>query len=825
MRIVLLNDTGANGHLGCEAVSNALRRHLHGCGITDITAIFNRQLKCGADGALLPGSEAMLHHRLHDADFVILNGEGTLHHDRAPELVHALDMVMAARVPFAVVNALFADFPSLVPALKAAEAVTLRDGRSLAVARGMGVEASLCGDAVLYAAFDPVEAAAVGAGRDGGTLVTDWHGAAPGIARIRSEEALAAGAVYFPFSRPDSADVWPVAPKRMAQVGHVVTGRYHGAIFALLAARRLTMLPSNSHKMTQLLVDLGVTHDPESERDWPRVLDEAQVAQARDELRRIAGDPTLHPLAPLRLDRRVRPAAALSAARSAKVAPPPPAEDDLSPPTPLQAARDCADRVLIQPEGRALRQRLGRLAPGTLRTAATHLLHEGHPEKATLLLAELAPADPEAAFRLALDCQQAAPGNVTINLRLAGIAAHAGQPALALATYAAAHESAPLVPPMAQRAAILALQQGQPDRALSLALPGPSAAPPVLPSDPDDRRLATALVAAVRADAETPARDIARLLLQGPDLLSGDTRDLAARTLAATGAFAEGCRAMSESLATRDPVLAEARAHHLGPDGKGSLLVIPDSLGVGNAVLLAMPLLDDRVRLEGPVTILVDERLHAPFARVLPTGTRLLPTGSGLHGRFRHVVTGFDLLAALGSPEEGDRSSARPILRPDPANRDRLRARYRDRFGPVPLVGLAWHTSNTRSARARNWPLDMVRHFLSRHGDTRFVSLQPDIAQALRHARLICSDNLWVDEEIDPKRSISAQLDQISALDAVVTTDCSAAFFSAALGCPTHLVLPRTPYWQWPRRRSHFGHVTIHDRLEEIDAPGNSGSP
>ena len=255
MRVILLNDTSNNDHYGCFAVSNGLRGYFDRRDDVVVVPIFNRQLQVAAHtGEIVAEQRVWLDAQIAAADYVVVNGEGTLHAGRAPEIELALAAARRLGKPFCVANSILRDYAILGEQLGDADFVTLRDDRSVAEAERLGVRATRCADAALFARFEAWSAGAA----PRGVAATDWHGAAPPWVRERVLAAIADGACFLPFRHPAAWSDWPGIVARLAGFRHVVCGRYHGALLAILAGCEVTLLRSNTDKIEELARELGL---------------------------------------------------------------------------------------------------------------------------------------------------------------------------------------------------------------------------------------------------------------------------------------------------------------------------------------------------------------------------------------------------------------------------------------------------------------------------------------------------------------------------------------------------------------------------------------
>lgn len=276
---VILNDTRADFHHGCSRVMSVLEQGLAAQGIS-VTARSPLRHKWWEDKHFLS--------HLAQADRVVINGEGTLHHGR-PAGQDLLKVVSheACKAPTYLVNALYQENPAdWLGYLAGFNGVWVRDSRSAAElnaggARCDGVlpDLTLCGGA-LPAPSAPRAGTIVGdsvdhdmsaalrayALRAGGTFV-------PSLSHLKRPKGRTAlgralrNRYIARFERQAQREFAPLAlcktaeayADRLSGAEFHVTGRFHGACFSILTGTPFVALTSNSWKIEMLLSDLGLS--------------------------------------------------------------------------------------------------------------------------------------------------------------------------------------------------------------------------------------------------------------------------------------------------------------------------------------------------------------------------------------------------------------------------------------------------------------------------------------------------------------------------------------------------------------------------------------
>jgi tetratricopeptide (TPR) repeat protein len=216
--------------------------------------------------------------------------------------------------------------------------------------------------------------------------------------------------------------------------------------------------------------------------------------------------------------------------------------------------------------------------------------------------------------------------------------------------------------------------------------------------------------------------------------------------------------------------------------------------GVGDEIMFA-GLLRDVVAAGNGYVLECDRRLKPLFARSFPEvevvsgydpdlqpGLEIvthLPSGS-LPGLYRRRLEDFA-------------TTPSSYLVADAARSKQLRARYDD---GRPLVGIAWHSKNTKSGHGRSVDLAQLAPLFAQTG-VRWVSLQYGDPVGLRDQALAAEAPLLIDAEVDQWTDLDGFAAQVAAMDLVVTIDNSTAHMAAASGVPTWILLPFAPDWRW----------------------------
>jgi ADP-heptose:LPS heptosyltransferase len=280
-----------------------------------------------------------------------------------------------------------------------------------------------------------------------------------------------------------------------------------------------------------------------------------------------------------------------------------------------------------------------------------------------------------------------------------------------------------------------------------------------------------------------------------PDLAEAGAAESMALLL--KGDFASGWKAFEFRWQIRDwetPMRAYPQPLWCGERLPSARLLIWGEQGIGDEVMFA-GLVPEVIRAGHRCVLDCDPRLQPLFARSFPAVDVVsgynphrdkelnvavhLPSGS-LPGFFRTSLEAFA-------------NTQSPYLTADPIRRDS----FRESLGGSRLhVGLAWHTRNRQSGRARSIDLALfARLFAS--SNAHWTSLQYGDHDALEAEASQSAAPLFIDRSVDQLSNLDLFAAQVAAMDLVITIDNSTAHLAAALGISTWLLLPFAPDWRW----------------------------
>jgi hypothetical protein len=153
-------------------------------------------------------------------------------------------------------------------------------------------------------------------------------------------------------------------------------------------------------------------------------------------------------------------------------------------------------------------------------------------------------------------------------------------------------------------------------------------------------------------------------------------------------------------------------------------------------------------------------------------------------------------------PNAGSFPSRPGYLKAEPAQIDSFRARYRERFGDRPVIGVSWRGGTGKVTQVRSVALTAWAPIL-RQPAFGFVNLQyGDCRADLEAVRRDLGIEIVDDETVDPLKNLDDFAAQTAAMDLVISIDNSTVHMAGALNVPVWALLPAVPDWRWMLGRS-----------------------
>lgn len=251
-KVLVFNDTSRYQHYGCDLVMRSIHDNLRRRGHRPVSVHW-------VGTSVSKRFDAIVREHA-NADAIVVNGEGVIHHDRkhAWELARLAGRARDAGLPAHLINAaLFDNSPALYQALSDYRSVHVRDGESRAAAVAHGIEAREVPDL----SFDSVARLAPAPASRSGVLVTD--SVDPLHTNLLRETARAAGARWHPMRRglelPFSWMRMMGARrflKEVTRANWVLTGRFHAVTLCIATRTPFLATHSNTRKIEALLNDV-----------------------------------------------------------------------------------------------------------------------------------------------------------------------------------------------------------------------------------------------------------------------------------------------------------------------------------------------------------------------------------------------------------------------------------------------------------------------------------------------------------------------------------------------------------------------------------------
>ncbi len=291
-RAVVLGDTAHAHHHGCELVMENLVRGLEGQGIATAFRHSGKHWR----------SDPRVAQAIEQSDLLVINGEGTIHHDRPMgyELIEAAEFARQHRVPAFLINCTWqANSRLLAERASVFRRIHVRESLSAVELAAAGIASTVTPDLTLATPWEPTNSS-----RDG-WLITDstipkvttelyrcsrqlpdtifaplisrrWNRS--GLIRtgkrwLQRELGRRLGPLgWCPASYVSLAHADQNARDfltRMARCRAMFTGRFHATCFAILTGTAVLAVKSNSSKIEGLLADAGLNPDRVVSLDTP----------------------------------------------------------------------------------------------------------------------------------------------------------------------------------------------------------------------------------------------------------------------------------------------------------------------------------------------------------------------------------------------------------------------------------------------------------------------------------------------------------------------------------------------------------------------------
>lgn len=258
-KVVYLNWTADFPHIGCLAVSNAHSTMLEKrfCSVRYYGAIELKQYWSGDRVSSLELiSKSELAQDIQNCDFVVINGEGTIHHNRGLHLLSLAEYAKIIGKPVFLINSTIDSIDGFDDILGKMDDLVVREPLSYKYLESKGIHSRMCLDDFINNDFS------VSADRDlsGSIVVTDWHPSCNKLSLpiVKKSNSLFKDVKYYPFSGPDKIESWRSVVSDFSSAKLILTGRYHGVYAAGLSKSPFIVMPSNTYKIEGLIKYSGI---------------------------------------------------------------------------------------------------------------------------------------------------------------------------------------------------------------------------------------------------------------------------------------------------------------------------------------------------------------------------------------------------------------------------------------------------------------------------------------------------------------------------------------------------------------------------------------
>ena len=278
-KYILLNDTAAlaaNQHLGCNTVTELIHDELQSMGLEHLTSV-NSLSEAEKTISSLTG-----------VSLVIMNGEGSVHHDskRIIGLMAIAKLAKEAGVCTALINTTWQDNSNvLAKYLRYFDIVTVREEKSLSSAKLWCQNAQVVPDLSIKAFSNPLKSQKDSqVAHESVFSLSVIDSMIPASALALRDFALEHGAPMYCMGKKHMRLMTTHdkkirtsngnCPKLLERTSQLTTakaclsGRFHGTIAALCLGQPVIAIPSNTHKICSMLDDIGIKDVSLMDQQW-----------------------------------------------------------------------------------------------------------------------------------------------------------------------------------------------------------------------------------------------------------------------------------------------------------------------------------------------------------------------------------------------------------------------------------------------------------------------------------------------------------------------------------------------------------------------------
>jgi len=237
-----------------------------------------------------------------------------------------------------------------------------------------------------------------------------------------------------------------------------------------------------------------------------------------------------------------------------------------------------------------------------------------------------------------------------------------------------------------------------------------------------------------------------------------------------------------------------------GEDLTGKCLALFSEQGIGDEILYST-MFNDLKHKAGRLIVECDPRLMPVYERSFKDITfvsKVRPQDKAL-GR---AEVDFQLdIGSLGQylrSDIADFPAPAAFLKTRPKGPENLRDRYKNWSKGRPIIGISWRSGSHGLSTQKSISLAQWLPILS-NPDVAFLNLQyGNVDDELRLLKEQTGIDIFCDPDIDPLQDMDAFVDQVAAVDMVISISNATVHVAGALGQKTWLMLPLvSPIWCW----------------------------
>ncbi|MCH1782992.1 polysaccharide pyruvyl transferase family protein [Psychrobacter glaciei] len=256
--IIYLNYTAIDPHIGCIGVCYAHLTSLFSRNIV-VETYSNSQIKQYWKGDRPSSIEyiqnSAIANRLYACDGIVINGEGTLHHNRGLFLLAIAEYAINIGKPVFLINATIQEIDGFDDVFGRFTDLAVREFASYDYLRRKGIECRLTVDSIVNADFSND----TNMDFNSKIVVNDWHPHVesviyPIVSKVQADYDV----LYYPLQNSKAYESWhhTVANYQTAEL--IIAPRYHSIYLSGLAGKPFVALPSNSHKVEGIIKSSGL---------------------------------------------------------------------------------------------------------------------------------------------------------------------------------------------------------------------------------------------------------------------------------------------------------------------------------------------------------------------------------------------------------------------------------------------------------------------------------------------------------------------------------------------------------------------------------------